>query len=141
MDNNNQIAAVSQLLHMTLSANTALVALVGDKIRGSHQWDAEAGSFGTPCLIIDVSGRRGGYGGRHQHVAFELYAYSKLSKIDAVALYDVAYTALHGVRLYDPAGTIAQAGYARESEGQIAGWNDKLQAWFSRGIWRANVAG
>ena len=145
----NSVADVKQLVRKVLVDNTTVQALLGEggAVYGDHPQAPDKTSIAMPCVILDFQGGAGGYQGGFQHLPFDLYIYSRVSGDEADAVYDAVYEALHAQRLVSTVtktgGALANptAGSVREVQRPTSGWNNEVDAWWSRGRWIASTAG
>lgn len=128
---------------LTTSAPTlgaSLWSYLGGRVIAPVVVDADVGSLLMPMLVVDVGGGPQHYSGGLAALAVDLYVYDASNVGRARAAYAVLSDALRNVRLYDPQGVIALAGYLREDAAPIEGYNDAVKAHFCRGTWIAHVA-
>lgn len=128
------------LVRLHLMNVDALTALVGDRIRTAHVVDPDA-ALVYPTVIIDYLGGAGGYQGGMQQLRLHVYAYSDESGLEAIRVYDTTYDGLQAQRVHDPSGAIPSAGYIRELDRPLAGWNEVTRSWYARGTWLLMLAG
>lgn len=135
----NPVEQVQQLIRRTLLANSAVVALVADRVLGHHLWTPDDGSVPMPLVIVEVSGGDGHYSRHLQKTDLSIWCYSKISAAQAASLYDLVYAALQQQRLAVTGITIA--GLARETGRPEDAYNSEIGAWYRLGKWRATTAG
>lgn len=126
--------------HAGLSGQT-LAAHVGGRVFAPALVDADAATVERPCIVVDCMGGGANYGGAVQQSTVYLYAYSDAGQGQASAIYDALYSIMQAARLYDPAGAITLAGYAREEQRPICGHNSAMKSFYSRGMWALHTAG
>lgn len=130
------------LMRARLMRDDDLTAVVADRIRTEHAYDpTDLEGLRYPMVIMHLQTGQGRYHGGLQHLRVELYGYSDTSQGDAVRVYDLAYTALQAGRLWDPSGAMRAAGYTREVERPLTGWNEQTRSWYAKGTWAVTLAG
>ena len=130
-----------QLLRRILLSNATVTDLVGDRIRTQHDTDPSRTNLHYPVLVIEMLYGVGGYEGAWQSNSFDLWCYSNQDQGLAAQVYDEAYLILQAQRLFDATGTISAAGYARELERPIDGYDERIGANYVRGRWSISTAG
>ena len=111
-----------------LIASSEVTALVKDRVHTTHFYDFDNGTIELPAIIIEQVGGSSNYGAGNQSSTFYLYAYSKESSAQSVAVYDAIFSALHAERIE---GDVVK-GMAQEVSRPISGYNSVARSYFSR---------
>ncbi len=122
-------------IRVELIKNTALTALVSDRIYTTHFYDFDNGTIEMPLVIVELEGGSANYAGKNQSVSFFVYAYSKESSAQASEVYDKISGALHLARLNND-----QRGFIQEVSRPISGYNPAARSYFIRGSYLALTA-
>ncbi len=136
----NSLRDTLQILRAMLVNDSTVKKLVGNEVRMEHILDVENGTVRFPCIIFALAeGGRSSYDSAHQRFVMDLYAYSKGSSDNAMAIYDAAYNVLQAARMTTT--NVDMKGYVREVERPSAMYNSALQAFTVRGEWLGLTAG
>lgn len=124
-----------QLFRDFLLGDAALRAAVDGQVIGGHlsSSDAQTVLQGKPIVVFEFVGGFARYMRELENVTIELYAYSKRGRDDCATVYDLAFARLQSARV--AVTGIDLAGVARELDRPIDGFNEPIQAWFTRGRW------
>ena len=126
------------VIRHTLMADSAVSAIVGGRIRGSHLQDPDNRTVVYPMVILELEGGSTVGPSTYQESTLYLYAYERSSSGDALRLYDACHAALQqGLIRRDG---IAIAGYCLETARPDYGWNETARAYFARGLWAVRAA-
>tara|TARA_Y100000310_G_C20426603_1_gene689384 strand:+ start:277 stop:708 length:432 start_codon:yes stop_codon:yes gene_type:complete len=134
-------ASVEQLkllVRNTLLDNSTLTTLVSSRIHGAHIQTPDEGTVDFPLVIIDFSAGFVDQPGAYQLVTMDLWAYTKSSSGEALAIYDACFDALHMQTLRQT--NVKAAGYSRESLRPREGWNEQLRAYYAQGEFAIRAA-
>ncbi len=129
------------LVRSTLMADSAVAALVADRVHGAHLQAPDLGTVDFPLVVIEFLGGQVTAASGYQTVQMDLYAYSRTSAGTALELYDATHAALHQQLLRRDG--VACAGYSMEVARPEEGWNEGVRAYYARGAYtlRASYRG
>lgn len=141
-------SALIQLVIREVSTNTAVRALVGDRVFASYPRVSDVTKIQFPIVVVSaMSGGSARYSGALQDARLAVCVYDQTSQGKASDLYDTVFAALHTARLISTvtktggAKANALAGYAREVVRPSTAWSEDVGAWYSEGTWVVMVAG
>jgi|19_taG_2_1085344.scaffolds.fasta_scaffold152655_1 hypothetical protein len=136
----NSLRDTMQSLRAMLIADSTVTGLVGNEVLMEHILDADQGTVPFPCIIFALAeGGSSSYARSHQRFVFDLYAYSKSTSDNAMAIYDAAYNVFQSARV--TTDNVTLKGWLREVERPAAMYNGALSAFTVRGEWMALTAG
>jgi hypothetical protein len=126
-----------QIVRAALLGNAPVVALVGDRVRGSHAVDADATDPTYPGLVFAYSGGDTIRSGVYADLTYGLTCYSRVSASEALAVYGAAANVLHSERLV--LDGVAARVVAHETARPRIGWDEAHRAHYAVGRWRIQV--
>jgi hypothetical protein len=130
----------AQLVMAAIAAKEEVIAITTLRgIYGAYPRDAEIATMSFPAIAYQEMGGSARYNGRLQNIEFYIYAFSRISGGQARDLYDLAFQALQAQRLILP--NVQQVGLSRELRRGESGFEERFQAWSTRGYWTATLAG
>lgn len=126
-----------QIVRAALLGNAAVVAFVGQRVRGSHAVDPDATDPTYPSLVFAYSGGDTIQSGVYADLTYGLTAYSRTSAAEALAAYGAGANVLHSERVV--LDGVAAWVVARETARPRAGWDESHRAHYAVGRWRIQV--
>ena len=136
----NSLRDTMQCLRSMLLADSTVVGLVGNDVFMEHILDADQGTVPFPCIIFALAeGGSSSYSRAHQRFVIDLYAYSKSTSDNAMAIYDAVYNVFQSANV--STDNVTLKGWLRETERPAAMFNNALGAFTVRGEWLALTAG
>ena len=119
------------LVRSTLLEDSAVTAIVSDRIHGAHIQTPDTGNVQFPLVVIEFLGGSVVAASGYQQVNADLWAYSRTSAGSALELYDAVHSALHQQLLRRDGVNVA--GYSLEISRPEEGWNEMSRSYFARG--------
>jgi hypothetical protein len=123
-----------RLIRTFLLGKPEIVALVDDRIYGSHLQDSDVETVEFPIVVFEFLSGRASWDTAVQAQTMEIYAYSKRSGDEASKIYDAVFDAIQHERLAVDGITVKAL--TREVQRPVDGWNQNVRAWFSRARWQ-----
>lgn len=134
----NSTSDLLQSLRALLLSDATLFGLVDDRIRTAHVAENDGAAPGMPLVIVAPLGGSMPYSGALQVVSLEIYAYSKISEGEALAVYERVHSVLQAARI--ALDGLDLRGMLRETTRPRHGYNDALLAYYVRSTWTATTA-
>lgn len=126
-----------QIVRAALLADASLVAVVSDRVQGSHAVTPDSTDPTYPLLVFAYSGGDTIRSGVLADLTYGLTVYSRISAAEALSTYGLAANALHAERL-TLAGVDANV-IAHETGRPRIGWDETHRAHYAVGRWRIQV--
>lgn len=124
------------LVRKALLDDSAVQALVGNRVSGGWSEDPDVGTIPRPSVAVVLGGGAfGGYEGVVRVMPVEVWTLSDVSSGESRAVYDACFAALQAAGL----GGVDHRGLMAQVSGPRDGWWAAGRCWFTTGIWRLSA--
>jgi hypothetical protein len=130
---------VLALVRHLLVEDQKVSARVEDRVTGpaAPRSGSESEEDLYPRIVLEIMGGQVFSSGALQVPIIHVYAYSRVSQSDALAIFDLIRPVLRMARLARDG--IPTKGLIRETTGPMTGFNPEVGSWFVRGTYRVNA--
>lgn len=124
------VTDAKQIIRAKLLADSALAAVVADRIYGHHPVDYDNLTTQMPLVIVEIDGGTGRHNTSIQRLRVYIYAYSAESAAQAAKVADLIDEALHAEELQ--VGNVAASGTCEKVNEPAEGYNEEVRGFFAR---------